>query len=204
MSGVVLRCPNCGTTGAVSGECEACHEAQVRYYCSNHTPGRWLDTPSCPQCGARFGEAKGAPVRTAAAAPTRRPGRPGSSTSGRMPGSFPGAAPGPVPPTAGRPMPGEGAGGGPEHLTPREDEEIGVRGGYAPRGPSLRDLLEAAGRARRARPDAVFDHETAPPVRARRGGCLGRLILIVIFLFLAFMGGVSILGGSVLRLFLPY
>ena len=100
-------------------------------------------------------------------------------------------------------MPGEGS-GRPERMAPSEDEEIGARGGYPRRGLSLRDLIEAASRARRARPDAVFDHETAPPVRARRGGCLGRLVLIVIFLFFAFMGGVSLLGGSVLRLFMPY
>ena len=31
MSGVVLRCPNCGTTQAGPGECEACHEAEVAY-----------------------------------------------------------------------------------------------------------------------------------------------------------------------------
>ena len=55
MSGVVLRCPSCGTTRAAPGECEACHEAQVRYYCTNHTPGRWLDSRSCPQCGSQFG-----------------------------------------------------------------------------------------------------------------------------------------------------
>ena len=203
MSGVVLRCPNCGTTRTASGECEACHEAQVRYYCSNHTPGRWLDTASCPQCGARFGESVSAPVRSAPAAPTRRPRQPAPSTSGRMPGPSPGGAPRPVPP-AGRPLPGEGSGSGPDRMAPGEDEETGARGGYPPRGLSLRDLLEAAARVRRTRPDPVFDHETAPPVRARRGGCLGRLVLIVIFLMFAFMGGVAMLGGSVLRLFMPY
>jgi hypothetical protein len=56
MSRVVLRCPNCGTTQAGTGECEACHEAQVSYYCTNHSPGHWLEAPTCPQCGARFGE----------------------------------------------------------------------------------------------------------------------------------------------------
>ena len=48
MSGVVLRCPSCGTTTAASGECEACREAQVRYYCTNHTPGRWLELAVVP------------------------------------------------------------------------------------------------------------------------------------------------------------
>lgn len=55
MSDVVLRCPNCGTTRPSPGECEACHEAEARYFCPNHTPGRWLDAPACTACGARFG-----------------------------------------------------------------------------------------------------------------------------------------------------
>ena len=70
MSGVVLRCPSCGTTTAASGECEACHEAQVRYYCTNHTPGRWLDSRSCPQCGSQFGVPDPPPV---VHSPPRRP-----------------------------------------------------------------------------------------------------------------------------------
>ena len=53
---VVRRCPSCGTQTDTAGECEACHEAQVRYFCSNHTPGLWLEAPVCPQCGARHGE----------------------------------------------------------------------------------------------------------------------------------------------------
>jgi hypothetical protein len=52
---VVQRCPNCGTTSATSGECEACHGAEVRYFCTNHTPGVWLDAPACPRCGGRVG-----------------------------------------------------------------------------------------------------------------------------------------------------
>ncbi|HEY0033066.1 MAG TPA: hypothetical protein VGB81_07355 [Devosia sp.] len=56
MSEVVLRCPNCGTTKASPGECDACHEADVRFFCTNHQPGRWLESDVCPDCGARFGE----------------------------------------------------------------------------------------------------------------------------------------------------
>ena len=55
MSGVIIRCPNCGTTQSTLGECEACHEAGTRYFCTNHEPGRWLDGPACAACGARFG-----------------------------------------------------------------------------------------------------------------------------------------------------
>ena len=68
MTGVVLRCPNCGTTQAVAGECEACHEADVRHFCPNHTPGRWLVGTACPDCGARVGRAPAGP-----ASPPRRP-----------------------------------------------------------------------------------------------------------------------------------
>src|SRR5687767_1999535 len=53
MNDAVLRCPNCGTTQASAGECEACHEANVRWFCPNHTPGRWLDGPVCAECAAR-------------------------------------------------------------------------------------------------------------------------------------------------------
>jgi hypothetical protein len=55
MSDVVIRCPNCGTTQDTLGTCDACHEAETRYFCSNHQPGRWLDGPACSACGARYG-----------------------------------------------------------------------------------------------------------------------------------------------------
>ena len=54
---VVLRCPNCGTTQAAGGECEACHEAQVRYFCTNHEPGLWIAGETCAACDARRDEA---------------------------------------------------------------------------------------------------------------------------------------------------
>lgn len=47
---VVQRCPNCGTTQAAAGECDACHEAQVQYFCTNHAA--WMDAPRCPRCEA--------------------------------------------------------------------------------------------------------------------------------------------------------
>ena len=52
---VVQRCPNCGTTQTSSGECQACHDAQVRFFCPNHAPGIWLDAPTCAKCGATLG-----------------------------------------------------------------------------------------------------------------------------------------------------
>ncbi len=54
---VVLRCPNCGTTQATGGECEACHQAQVRPFCTNHEPGLWLAGQTCAACEARRAEA---------------------------------------------------------------------------------------------------------------------------------------------------
>lgn len=71
MTGVVLRCPNCGTTKSSSGECEACHEAQVRYFCMSHNPGLWLDGPRCGQCGAVFGK-RSLPASPSAAPATGR------------------------------------------------------------------------------------------------------------------------------------
>jgi hypothetical protein len=205
MSGVVLRCPSCGTTRAAPGECEACHEAQVRYYCSNHTPGRWLDAPSCPQCGARFGEPARAPVRPAPAAPTRAPARPAPAAPGRTPAPAPSAAPRPSPASAGRPVAGARPSARPERLPPVEDEAIDLRDERVARGAGWDDLLRAAARVRRTPSETVFGREAEPPAAGRRpGGCLLRFILIVVFLFLALMGGLSVLGGSLLRLFLPY
>src|SRR4030095_7804362 len=63
MNGVALRCPNCGTTKTTPGECDACHEAQVRYFCTNHKPGHWLNEPACPQCGAKFADPVRPPAR---------------------------------------------------------------------------------------------------------------------------------------------
>jgi hypothetical protein len=76
MNGVALRCPHCGTTQSGPGECGACHEATVQYFCANHSPGRWLDEPSCTLCGARFGEARPAPR-----VPPTRPSAPPPSLS---------------------------------------------------------------------------------------------------------------------------
>ena len=77
MSDVVIRCPNCGTTQRTLGECDACHEADVRYFCSNHEPGRWLDGPVCDACGARYGVERARtsppPPRTRTTPPAPRP-----------------------------------------------------------------------------------------------------------------------------------
>jgi hypothetical protein len=184
MSGVVLRCPNCGTTRGAPGECEACHEAQVRYYCTNHTPGRWLDGPACSQCGAAFGErprprapapAPAAPAPTARPRPASRPfTRPGPGrTTTRGSGRFPPA---------------------PDEAFPSRDEHFG-------RAPSLQELLLEALRARHVPPPEPL-REREPSTRGRGpGGCLLRFMLLLFFLFLAMMSGLFVFASSWLQLF---
>ena len=69
--------------------------------------------------------------------------------------------------------------------------------------PSWTDLLGASARARRLPPAAERDADLVPVAR-RTGGCLGRLVLLMVFLVLALMSGLFVLGGSLLRMFLPY
>jgi hypothetical protein len=95
---VVQRCPNCGTTGVASGECEACHAAELRYFCTNHRPGLWLDVATCPKCGARRGD--DATVELPRVRPPARGARPASARA-----ATPASAPPPAysrtePPTA--------------------------------------------------------------------------------------------------------
>ena len=46
---VVLRCPTCGTTQGDAGECEACSEGEVRYFCTNHDGRRVAQRSSVRQ-----------------------------------------------------------------------------------------------------------------------------------------------------------
>ena len=101
MSDVVLRCPHCGTTQATPGECEACHEEAVRHFCPNHSPGRWLDGPVCPECSARAATGRAAPPpprRGASRAPKRE-------TPHKMPGGIPRESPREVPSDVPRDVP---------------------------------------------------------------------------------------------------
>lgn len=209
MSGVLLRCPNCGTTRSAPGECEACHEAEARYFCSNHTPGRWLDAPVCGQCGARFGEPARPPAAAAepsaapAAAPVRKPVAPPKPAPAR-----------PMPPMRPRPSPtarptAEARPGRslerPPPAEAEEDEAPGLRDRPGIRVTSLQELLLAAARARRRRPEALPDtYPEAAPIARGPGGCLVRFVLLMVFLFLAMISGVFVFGSSVLRMFLPY
>lgn len=165
---VVLRCPTCGTTRPTPGECEACHETQVRYFCTNHTPGLWVDAPTCPQCGARLGEPRRVPtpapvppVRTRAPTPTRAPAW---------------TPPPPPPYSRTEPTSVRGEWEARERLPP--DREEGLAPGSSPIA-LLLSLLNAGARARRTAP-------VAAPDRARPGigrGVFGCLIQIVLAFF---------------------
>jgi rubredoxin len=191
MTGVLLRCPNCGTTKSSFGECEACHEAQVRYYCTNHTPGQWLESPKCTRCGAVFGRASPAPAPSST--PTPRPER----------------SPTPAGPASTRPSP----------RTPRPDgsrmrrregvdrhrEAPGPRATAEPpearRGggvllPGLEEILRAAARRRVPREP---EREAVP---MRRGmGCLTRLLLMALFFILSLVASVFVTAGSIFQMF---
>jgi hypothetical protein len=189
MSAVVLRCPSCGTTKAAPGECDACHEAQVRYYCTRHTPGRWLDSPSCTQCGSQFGVAD----PPAAPPPPRRAPRPASpappSSTARPP---PPGAPAPAPrrgpgytlwppggPWSGRRLPGD-------HRETRSGRDT-LRDALEIRLP---ELLREAARARRTR-----EVSGTPPIGVAAAGCLRAAVLIVLFFMLALFAMSILLGG---------
>jgi hypothetical protein len=188
---VVLRCPNCGTTRATVGECEACHEAQVRYFCTSHTPGLWLDAPTCPRCGARFGEA---PRRASAPAPAM-PARARPTASARAPASISGTPA----PYSRRTPPESPAGiwGTREPTPPAGAEEPDARGS---RLALWQNILRNAVLAR-------YMARTAAPARERRpiggsaGGCLMRMMLLVMFLFVALVSALFLFGGALLQAF---
>jgi hypothetical protein len=184
---VVLRCPTCGTTQGDAGECEACSEGEVRYFCTNHEGGVWLNGPVCGSCGAKFGDpARKPPTPRTSSVPTRPAGAPDF----RPPSRRRAAEPSSEPDLARRP---------PRRAGPEEPSESEV----LPRTPSLGELLEeiteegARGRAR-------YEVDTPwarRPAEARRpgfplAGCLVRIVGLVflliaaaiIFLFLLFGG----------------
>lgn len=171
MSAVVLRCSHCGTVQAEPGECEACHEAQVRYFCTNHSPGLWLDTFACHQCGARFGDPAPSP-RESASTPASNPAIVEASPRRRVE-----TEPSPWDtPAAGRASRFE------EKPYPTPD----------PRRIFF-DLISAAAR----RSTAHRGHaESARPGR-RRGGCV-RTLLVMALLFLALFALLPVLLGMVL------
>ena len=183
MSGVVLRCPSCGTTKADTGECDACHEAQGRHYCTNHTPGRWLDSRSCPQCGSQFSVPDPPPV--VHSPPRRPPASPAPPTATALP------------PTAGRKgyrsWPPRGPWG--RRVLPGHDERE-----TRPRSDAFRDALERrlpelfreAARARRMREDP-----DSPPIGVAATGCLRAALLLLLFFMLASLAMPLLLGAFI-------
>lgn len=193
---VTRRCPNCGTTQATSGDCEACHEAEVRYYCTNHTPGVWLDGTSCPHCGSRLG----APPRgksTAPPPPVRRPvpaavpARPRGTGAATPPRTTPPFAPSSPPPAP--PVPAWDT-----RTTTLEETAVEA---YSARPSPLQWLLEAALRARAARREPA--RVGAGPAR-NLAGCLLRLLVIGTLLFLALVAALFVFGSTLLRGNAPY
>jgi hypothetical protein len=189
MNGVVLRCRNCGTTQRAPGECEACHEAEVHYFCSNHKPGLWLDGPSCSHCGARFG----APTRPPATPPvTERPPRPRVATRRRATTSPPSRAYR----TEGRLPPVRDAGPKRPDAPPdrsveaRRAEEILWR---------LPDLFRSPPR-RRGPWDVSGSSYPTSPLRPHLGGCL-RIVLVLAFIFMMlFIFGPALIGALLMQL----
>ena len=175
MSGIVIRCPHCGTTQATLGECEACHEATTRWFCPNHEPGLWLDAALCPTCGARPG------VPGTSSRPTPAPTRP------RVPP--PRSAPPPR-----RPPPRE------EIYTPEApDAEPETWSGpvYSPGDPRNRDpRVGGIPEAWRVDPSVMLP--TAVRV-VSLFGCLRRLVMIAIVLIVLFaIAFFGLFGGIVL------
>jgi hypothetical protein len=189
MTGVVLRCPNCGTTKHTPGECEACHEAQARYYCTNHKPGRWLDASACPQCGARFGDATPPPEATVPS-----PAPPRARTS-----AFPPSRTASAPARSPTPSPW-----GRRERTPTPGREIEVGGegttARSPRAARMLELLRAAARASRASTRETYIPE-APPVGAALGGCLLRFMVFAFLLLIIATMMLFLLGDSLLQIF---
>jgi hypothetical protein len=189
---VVQRCPNCGTTRATPGECEACHEAQVRYFCTNHTPGVWLPSSQCPQCGARFGEpARRAPVPTAARAPVVKRAPPADHARART-SSPPAYAPSPPPSVSHAEW--RGAERMPATTDPREDE-LGAGGSPAA---MWQKVLLAALRSRYL-PSTTTPHPARPRLARGAGGCVMRLLVIGLLLLLALVSAIFVFGQALLR-----
>ncbi|WP_227386001.1 hypothetical protein [Microvirga rosea] len=188
MTSVILRCPNCGTSKTTPGECEACHEAQVRYYCTNHKPGRWLDASVCPECGAKFGD----PVRPAVSPVSpAAPPRPRTTIS---PAAPPRADTPPSPPkTAAKPWGRRDREGSPSPDLGTDDESTSARDIRAAR---MLEILRAASRAGRMPRGATYTTPEAPPVGAALGGCLMRFVIVAMFPLISFFLMLSLVGGS--------
>jgi hypothetical protein len=181
---VVLRCPNCGTRADGGGECDACHEAAVRYFCTNHDPGSGWRAAPARAAGARFGEA--APAPKPAPAPPRPAARP--------------AAPRAEPefrPTPSRPRPTRDPWGPGGATPPRADMPSSVDAEAAAR--KWLEMLEGLSRRPSGR-DRGGGFERVPAPRPR-GGCIGRLLVLLLTLLALAIIVPVLVGGALLQIF---
>lgn len=185
---VVLRCPSCGTTKATSGECEACHESDVRYFCTNHAPGLWLDASTCPSCRAQFGD----PAR----APRRSPPADSVRARSAAPMRAPASTPPPAPYSLDRPKATADSWHGRKRTRRSDAEELEP----VPLRMTLihKLILEAATRARHMSPATAAVRER-PRTGRGLGGCLIRLVLVMLFLFLALAAAAFMFGQALLQ-----
>ena len=193
MTGVILRCPNCGTSTASPGECDACHEAEVRYYCTNHKPGLWLDAPSCSQCGAKFGDLKRPTKQPVPFPPAARPPRTVAPPEPARRVDPPLPRPKPTP----RPWSGTETG---RSFDPETEETRPIPSARDIRAAKMREILEAVARAGRRPRGEPYTSSDAPSVRVAPGGCLIRFLLLMMFLFMILPLMLSLVGGSLLQI----
>jgi hypothetical protein len=178
VTGVVLRCPNCGTVQGASGECDACHEGEVRYFCTNHAPGLWIEAPVCGACGARFGEVH---AEAPASAVESRPRGADTREADIL---------GPTEPDLNVARSPWGSADDLDERSIAAEHERALR--------SLHEALEGSSGDRGWPPDAAYGSERA---RREMGGC-GKTMIVTMLLFLMlFVLGPLLLGGAVLRLF---
>jgi hypothetical protein len=170
VSVVVRRCPNCGSVQDEDGPCEVCHEAEVRWFCANHTPGRWLDGPACAACGATA-----TTDPTAAPRPTRPVERPSERPSERPIAPRPGRPPVPpyVPPYA--------------PYAPPPEPEVEPTRRRPPRPAWAEDPLPRPDVLPTARPGLPIDPAAVLGRAVRAGlpsaiGCVGRLVFVALLL----------------------
>ena len=180
---IVLRCPNCGTTQGHGGECEACSEGEVQYFCTNHEEGIWLDGPVCYRCGAKFGHPPGRPAPV--------PARPAGAPDFRPP-SRRRTLERPPEPDVLRAPPWR-----PRRDAPPDPEVVR-------RTSSLGELLEeiTEARARRRAPSELDETPWGGAPRRAVGfplaGCLIRILGLGFLLFLAFVILLFLLFGGLL------
>ncbi len=186
MSGVVLRCPNCGTTRALPGQCDACHEAEVRFFCTNHKPGHWLESVQCPECGARFGEPtkphppEPTPVAPRAPRPSRRPQQPAESSRRRTTLDSSDVVGSPPPDASG-------------------DAAEESRRKLALRNVIMARLPELLGPTRRRPPeDPDLVYHSSRSSRPSLGGLVAKALFLVFFIMIALFLFALFLGSSLL------